>query len=49
LIVGTGESGFMQVPLATKSGLKDRNITLIAEKTAKAAQLFNEQVQKVKM
>lgn len=45
LIVGTGDSGFMHVPLTTKLGLKEKNIELIAKDTDKAAQLFNEQMQ----
>lgn len=43
LIVGTGDSGVMRVPLAVEQGLKNENIELIAEDTHKAARLFNEQ------
>lgn len=45
LIVGTGDSGFMQVPIATKSALKEKNIEVIAKDTHQAVQLFNEQIQ----
>ncbi len=44
LIVGTGDSGFMHVPLSTELDLKDKNVEVIVKKTDKAVQLFNEQI-----
>jgi len=48
LIVGKGASGLMQVPASTKKALEEQAIVLIVEKTDRAWQLFNEQVQKGK-
>lgn len=45
LIIGTGDSGFMRVPLTVKLALKEKNIKLIAKDTHRSAQLFNEHSQ----
>ena len=41
LIVGTGDAGVMTVPPETKEYLEKRGITLIAERTGQACQVFN--------
>ncbi len=41
LVVGTGASGLMKIPEKTVQFIKDHNITLIAEKTKKAVEIFN--------
>lgn len=41
LIVGTGNSGLMQIPSKTVEFLKTRGITLIAEPTTKACETYN--------
>lgn len=48
LIVGKGDSGLMQIPASTEKALQERGIGLNAEKTGRAWQLFNEQIQKGK-
>lgn len=45
LIIGTGDSGFMRVPLTVKLALKEKNIELITKDTHRSAQLFNQQSQ----
>ncbi|MFO7890457.1 MAG: Mth938-like domain-containing protein [bacterium] len=46
LIVGTGSSGMMQIPETTRKELQERNITLVAELTDKAVDIFNEQIER---
>jgi len=48
LIVGKGASSCMEIPSATKKGLKEKQIELIEENTEEASQLFNEQIKKGK-
>jgi len=43
LIVGTGNSGVMQVPESTVQFLESKGITVFIEKTGKAVELFNKQ------
>ncbi|NJD55582.1 MAG: hypothetical protein FIA94_04155 [Nitrospirae bacterium] len=43
LIVGTGAHGVMAVPDSTIAYLSSHNIALLAEKTDKAVELFNNQ------
>lgn len=45
LIIGTGDAGFMRVPLATKLFLKEKDIELIVTDTPEAVQVFNKQIQ----
>ncbi len=45
LIVGTGAQGCLDVPLATRAAIKEEGIELFAEKTDKAVQLFNRQIE----
>lgn len=42
LIVGTGYSGSMKVPKETKETIEDKGIKLIAEKTTRAVEIYNE-------
>ncbi len=42
LVVGTGYAGFMEVSKSLHFALKDRNIKLIAQKTPRAVEIFNE-------
>ena len=41
LVIGTGVSGLMQVPLELRNRLKSQDIELIAEKTDKACKTYN--------
>ncbi len=41
LIIGTGESGFMDVPESTRTALADRKIEVVAERSGRAVKLFN--------
>lgn len=41
LVVGTGAYELMKIPEKTKKFLERHNITLIAEKTEKAVEIFN--------
>lgn len=41
LVVGTGTSGLMKVPEKTAKFVESHNITLVVEKTEKAARTFN--------
>lgn len=41
LVVGKGDSGFMQVPQETKSALKGKGIEVITSDTHKAVKIFN--------
>ena len=43
LIVGTGNSGLMNVPEGTLKFLESQNITVHIEKTGRAVELFNNQ------
>ena len=42
LVVGTGAHGVMQVPAATRRALEEAGIELVAEKTARAADRYND-------
>jgi hypothetical protein len=42
LVVGTGYSGNMRVEESFRSALQDRNIRLVAQKTAEAVKTFND-------
>lgn len=42
LVVGMGYAGFMEVSHSVHSALKDRNVRLIAKKTAEAVETFNQ-------
>ncbi len=44
LVVGRGHSSMMKVPESTKDVIKNKNIQLITEKTAKACEIFNEKI-----
>ncbi len=43
LIIGTGQSGAMEVPEETVAFLESQGITVYVEKTGQAAMLFNVQ------
>jgi len=43
LIIGTGDSGMMEVPERTRAFLEAKGIAVSIERTARAVQLFNEQ------
>jgi hypothetical protein len=43
LIIGTGNSGVMQVPESIKIFLESKGITLYADKTGKAVEMYNNQ------
>ncbi len=42
LIVGTGDSGLVNIPSETKKYLESQGIRLIAEPTSKACQIYNQ-------
>lgn len=42
IIIGTGQFGILKVPLQLKEQLKQKNITLIAQRTGKAIKTFNQ-------
>ncbi len=42
LVIGTGFSGFMQVPEHTLNFLRSKGIRLYVERTGRAVELFNE-------
>lgn len=46
LIVGTGASGVMQIPIDTRTALKKYGIKLIDENTYQASQFFNQSIEK---
>jgi len=46
LVVGKGASGMMNVPADTEKFIQDQGIELIAEKTSRACQIFNEKINK---
>jgi len=48
LIVGTGNSGMMDMPAATEKAMQDAGIEVIARDTAQACSIFNEQTKKGK-
>lgn len=48
IVVGKGASGLMEIPLATKKALQEKQIELIDENTGQAWHLFNEQIRKGK-
>jgi hypothetical protein len=48
LIVGTGDSGMMDIPATTEKALQDAGIEVIAKNTAQAYSMFNEQIKKGK-
>ena len=41
LIVGTGSSGFMEVPAETREHIRKQNIKLVVEKTKTACDTYN--------
>ncbi|HTR44744.1 MAG TPA: MTH938/NDUFAF3 family protein [Thermodesulfovibrionales bacterium] len=43
VIIGTGDSGMMEVPERTKAFLEAERITVLIERTGRAVHLFNEQ------
>ena len=43
VIIGTGDSGMMEVPTHTRTFLEKKGITVLIEKTGRAVHLFNEQ------
>jgi len=43
VIIGTGDSGMMEVPRHTRTFLEEKGITVLIEKTGRAVHLFNEQ------
>ncbi len=45
LIVGTGDSGMMDIPAATEKALQDAGIKVIAQNTSQACSAFNEQIE----
>ena len=46
LVVGKGASGMMKVPADTEKFIQDQGIELIAEKTSRACEIFNEKIEK---
>jgi len=42
LVIGTGAAGVMKVPPEVEKAIKDKGIKLIAERTAKACQTYNQ-------
>jgi hypothetical protein len=46
LVVGKGACGMMKVPADTEKFIHDQAIVLIAEKTSRACEIFNEKIQK---
>jgi len=48
LVVGRGDSGMMAIPAATEKALQDAGIGVIAQNTAQACSIFNEQTKKGK-
>lgn len=46
LIIGTGDSGMMEIPAATEKALQDAGIEVIAQNTGQACSIFNEQIKK---
>jgi hypothetical protein len=46
LVVGTGDSGMMQVPADTRTTIENIGIKFITENTHKAYKIFNEAVEK---
>lgn len=44
LVVGTGDSGMMDIPAATEKALHDAGIEVIAQNTVQAYSIFNEQI-----
>jgi hypothetical protein len=46
LIIGTGDSGMMEIPAATEKSLQDAGIEVIAQNTGQACSIFNEQIEK---
>ena len=49
LVVGTGYSGLMRIPLETRRYVESEGIELIAQKTAKACETFNRLVKSRKV
>lgn len=45
LIIGTGQSGVMQVPQKTIKYLKSKGIEVYVERTEKAVEMFNEKTE----
>jgi len=45
LIVGTGASGMMEIPAATKQALQNAGIQIIVQKTSQACNTFNQQAE----
>jgi hypothetical protein len=43
VIIGTGDSGVMEVPELTRAFLEEKGILVSIERTGKAVQLFNDQ------
>jgi hypothetical protein len=48
LVIGTGDSGMMDIPAATEKALQDAGIKVIAQNTGQACSVFNEQTKKGK-
>ena len=46
LIIGTGDSGMMEIPAPTEKALQDAGIEVIAQNTGQACSIFNEQIEK---
>jgi hypothetical protein len=46
LVVGKGAYGMMKIPAETEKFLRDQAIELIAEKTSRACEIFNEKIEK---